>query len=37
MAECLKQVGYDSAEPALHQVKGGMRSDAWIKELKAKV
>lgn len=32
--QCLDQVGYESNDPAVHQVKGGMRSDGWIKVLK---
>jgi len=37
MKQCLDQVGYDSADPAVHPVRPGMRSDAWIKELKNKL
>jgi hypothetical protein len=34
MKQCLDQVGYEHAEAAVYPVKPGMRSDAWIKELK---
>jgi hypothetical protein len=34
MKQCLDQVGYDSADPAVYSVRPGMKSDAWIKELK---
>jgi len=34
MKQCLEQVGYEHTEAAVHPVKPGMRSDAWIKELK---
>jgi aubergine len=27
-------VGYESKDPAVHAVRGGMRSDAWIRALK---
>lgn len=37
MKQCLDTVGYDSSEPAMHAVRPGMRSDAWIRELKAKL
>lgn len=37
MKQCLDQVNYESSDPAMHQVKPGMRADAWIKELKAKL
>jgi hypothetical protein len=34
MKQCLDQVHYESADPAVYPVKGGMRADAWIRELK---
>lgn len=34
MKLCLDQVGYESCDPAVHAVKGGARSEAWIKALK---
>lgn len=34
MKQCLDQVGYEHAEAAVYPVKPGMRSEAWIKELK---
>lgn len=34
MKQCLDQVNYTSGEPAIYPVKPGMRSEAWIKELK---
>ena len=34
MKQCLDQVGYESSDPAVYPVKPGMRSDAWIRELK---
>lgn len=32
--QCLDQVGYESQDPAVHAVRGAMRSDGWIKALK---
>lgn len=32
--QCLDQVNYESQDPAVHAVKGAMRSDGWIKALK---
>lgn len=37
MKQCLDQVGYESQDPAVHPVKPGMRSDAWIRELRDKL
>jgi len=37
LQQCLDQVGYESQEPAVHSVKGGARSDGWIKALKAQL
>lgn len=37
MKQCLDQVQYESSDPAMYQVRPGMRSDAWIKELKAQL
>lgn len=37
MKQCLDQVGYESQDPAVYPVKGGMRSDGWIKELKKQI
>lgn len=37
MKQCLDQVGYESQDPAVHQIKGGARSEAWIKVLKEKL
>lgn len=37
MKQCLDQVQYESSDPAMYQVKPGMRADAWIKELKAQL
>jgi len=34
ISQILKQVSFDFAEPAVYAVKPGMKSDAWIKELK---
>lgn len=34
MKQCLDQVGYESCDPAVHAVKGAMRADGWIKQLK---
>lgn len=34
MKLCLDQVGYESSDPAVHQIKGGMQSAPWIKVLK---
>ena len=34
MKQCLDQVNYEYGEAAVYPVKGGMRSDGWIKELK---
>ena len=34
MKECFTQVNYEHEEAAVYPVKGGMRSDGWIKELK---
>ena len=34
MKQCLDQVNFEHADPAVYSVKPGMRSDAWIKELK---
>lgn len=37
MKQCLDQVGYEHGEAAVYPVKGGMRSDGWIKELKKQI
>ena len=37
LKQCLDQVGYESSDPAVHAVRPGMRSDAWIKVLKEKL
>jgi len=34
MKQCLDQVSFAHADPAVYSVKPGMRSDAWIRELK---
>jgi len=33
IAQSFKNVSFDFAEPAMHQVRPGMKSDAWIREL----
>ena len=33
MKQCLDQVSFEHADPAVYSVKPGMKSDAWIKEL----
>lgn len=37
MEQVLQQFGYESAQPEIFQVKGGMNPTAWTKELKAKL
>jgi len=37
MDQVLQQFGYESAQPEIFVVKGGMNAAAWIKELKAKL
>jgi aubergine len=37
MKQCLDQVGYEHQEAAVYPVKGGMRSDGWIRELKKQI
>lgn len=37
MDQVLQQFAYESAQPELFVVKGGMNSGPWIKELKAKL
>lgn len=37
MKQCLDQVGYQSSDPELHSVRPGMKSDAWIRELRNKL
>jgi len=37
MDQVLQQFGYDSAQPELFQVKGGMNAGAWTRELKSKL
>ena len=37
MDQVLQQFGYESAQPEIFQVKGGMNASAWTKELKAKL
>jgi len=34
VSQSLKNVSFEFSEPAMHQVKPGMKSEAWIKELK---
>lgn len=34
MKQCLDQVGFEADDPAMYAVKPGMKSNAWIKELK---
>jgi len=35
--QCLDQVQFESADPAMFSVRPGMKADAWIRELKAKL
>lgn len=37
MKQCLDQVGYESGDPDMHSVRGAMRSDNWIKDLRNKL
>jgi aubergine len=37
MDQALRQFGYESAQPEIFAVKGGMSPAAWIEELKAKL
>jgi len=35
--QCLDQVQFESADPAMFSVRPGMKADAWKRELKAKL
>lgn len=37
MQQCLDTCGYEKSTPSMCPVRPGMRLDAWIKELKAKL
>jgi len=37
MGQCLQQFGYESSEPSVFPVKGGLNAEAWKKELRSKL